>query len=227
MKGPDLTVIVVGSEKGGVGKTTLALALAHQAMSAGADVVVLDTDRQKSASRWAESRSMSPGVPALSVLAHSAAPLHEIASLARRYDLVVADIGAQNYRVLLECSMLADVYLIPSGTSSLDLDSAEELYLLLSRMAQGRHAGALRVVLNKVPPRENSAEVHRTRQRLRHAKVATLDNALAQRSVWRSFANTGLALSELPKRHADPRATQELQAVYDEVVSLARKGRKK
>lgn len=222
-----MTVIVVGAEKGGVGKTTLALALAHQAMSEGADVVVLDTDRQKSASRWAESRALTPRVPALSVLAHSADPLHEIASLSRRYDLVVADIGAQNYRVLLECALLADVYLVPTGTSSLDLDSAEELFVLLSRITQERQGGALRVVLNKVPPRESSTEVLRTRRRLREGGIETLRQTVAQRSVWRSVANTGLALGELPKRHADPKAMQEMSALYAEVTSLVKQRRKR
>lgn len=220
-----MSVIVVGAEKGGVGKTSISLSLAHQAAQAGVDVVVLDTDRQKSASHWAEVRSQTKNVVPLSVLAHSADPLREIASLAKRYDLVVVDIGAQNYKVLLECALLADVYLVPSSTSGLDLDSTEEFYQLLQKVRGTKAPGVLRVLLNKAPPRPGSSEVARTRQRLAEAGVETLESVLSQRSAWRSLANTGLALEELPKRHSDERAQQEVREVYHEVVALM--GRKR
>lgn len=215
-----MSVIVVGAEKGGVGKTSISVSLAHQAARAGVDVVVLDTDRQKSASRWAEMRSQTTGVIPLSILAHSADPLREIASLAKRYSLVVADVGAQNYKVLLECALLADVYLVPTSTSGLDLDSTEEFYQLLHRVRGAKAPGALRVVLNKAPPRQGSSELTRTRERLTLAGVQVLQTALTQRSAWRSLANTGLALEELPKRHSDEKAQQEVRELYGEVVAL-------
>lgn len=215
-----MSVIVVGAEKGGVGKTSISLSLAHKAAQSGVDVVVLDTDRQKSASRWAERRTQTPAVVPISVLAHSADPLREIASLAKRYSLVVADIGAQNYKVLLECALLADMYLIPSSTSALELDSTEELYHLLRTVRRNREEGVLRVVINKAPHRADSTELLRTKERLQESRVAMMDSIIVQRNVWRSMGNTGLAIEELPKRYADPKATEEVSVLYDEVIRL-------
>ena len=46
-------IVAVVNIKGGVGKTTTAIALATLAARAGLDTVVLDADEQSSASLWA------------------------------------------------------------------------------------------------------------------------------------------------------------------------------
>lgn len=217
-----MSVIVFGAEKGGVGKTTLALSFAQKAAYMGVDVVLLDTDRQKTASNWAELRAQETALSPLSVLAHSANPLHEIASLAKRYDLVVVDIGAQNYKVLLECALLSDMYIVPTSTSGLDLDSVEDFYRLLMKVtasAPGKR-DLVKVVLNKVPPHPSSVETQRTIDRLKASDIGVLKSIIPLRSAWRSMANTGRAVSELTGKNLDPRAGAEINALYDEVVSL-------
>ncbi len=220
-----MTVVVFGAEKGGVGKTSLALNFTVLAAQAGVDVVLLDTDRQKTAGNWLALRAEEPALTPVSVLANSADPLREIGSLSSRYQLVVVDIGAQNYRGLVECAMLADVYLVPTSTSAMDLDTTEELFSFLAKLgkpgrARSRH---LRAVLTRVPPHPASREVERTRVRLREAGIAVLDSALPFRSAWRSMANTGRALHELTGRNLDFRACEEMQALYAEVVRLLRR----
>ncbi len=49
-------VILIGGEKGGTGKTTIATNLAALRALAGHDVLLVDTDSQGSASYWASSR---------------------------------------------------------------------------------------------------------------------------------------------------------------------------
>ncbi len=185
--------------------------------------MLLDTDRQKTASNWLSLRTEEAAeeLSPLSVLANSADPLHEIESLSRRYELVVVDIGAQNYRALVECAMLADVYVVPTSTSALDLDTTEDLFQLLRRLkTKGRRKSVdACAVLCKVPIHPHSREVLRTQARLAESDVDLLQSTLPLRSAWRSMANTGRALHELPGRHQDDRATDEMQRLYDEVVA--------
>ena len=51
-----MSIILIGGEKGGTGKTTLAVNLAALRASQGRDVLLIDTDIQASASYWAQSR---------------------------------------------------------------------------------------------------------------------------------------------------------------------------
>jgi ABC-type Na+ transport system ATPase subunit NatA len=52
-------IVAVLGEKGGTGKTTLATNLAGMRAAEGRDVLIIDADRQGSASYWAEKRSVS------------------------------------------------------------------------------------------------------------------------------------------------------------------------
>ena len=49
-------IVLVGGEKGGVGKTTLAVNLAAMRARAGHDVLLVDADKQASANLWASIR---------------------------------------------------------------------------------------------------------------------------------------------------------------------------
>src|SRR3546814_11584350 len=54
-----MKVITVISQKGGAGKTTLAIHLAAAGMGAGLTALILDTDPQATASHWSEWRGSS------------------------------------------------------------------------------------------------------------------------------------------------------------------------
>lgn len=57
---PNTRTIAIVSQKGGAGKTTLAIHLAAAANRAGQVSLVIDTDPQASASQWAEWRQGAP-----------------------------------------------------------------------------------------------------------------------------------------------------------------------
>lgn len=222
-----MTVVVFGAEKGGVGKSSNALNFAVIASQSGVDTVLLDTDKLKTSSNWLALRSQDESLSRLSILSNSVDPLGEIASLSARYELVVVDIGAQSYKALVECALLADIYIVPTSTSGLDLDSAEELFALFRKLRpkKGQEVNAY-ALLAKVPPSSNSKEVERTRERLAEFDIPVLQTVMPHRAVWRSMANTGRAIHELTGRYGDQKATSEVKALYDEVVKLLTRKKK-
>ncbi len=58
-----MSIILIGGEKGGTGKTTLAVNLAALRALTGRDVLVIDTDIQASASYWAQTRDETGVTP--------------------------------------------------------------------------------------------------------------------------------------------------------------------
>ena len=61
-------IILIGGEKGGTGKTTIATNLAQLRSQNGHDVLLVDTDKQESASSWAGLREEEAIQPAITTV---------------------------------------------------------------------------------------------------------------------------------------------------------------
>ena len=85
-------ILSVLTQKGGAGKTTVALHLAGELSSRGASVLVIDADPQGSALDWAEQRARDGRHRLFGVVGLARETLHrEVPDLARSVDHVVID----------------------------------------------------------------------------------------------------------------------------------------
>lgn len=115
-------IIAVVNEKGGVGKSTLAVHLAVWFHERGKKVALLDTDGQQSSSRWVQ--EAEPGI--FAVAKTEADDILETArSLVGEYELVIAD-GPANLKEGTRALMLvADAAVIPVGLSLMDVEATQ------------------------------------------------------------------------------------------------------
>lgn len=109
------------SQKGGSGKTTIALNLAVIAAGKGKSVVVADLDPQQSAARW--SRIRDADLPL--IIDGRSNPVRDIAARAETggADVLIIDSAPKSERAALDAARIADVIVIPCQPSSLDLDA--------------------------------------------------------------------------------------------------------
>jgi chromosome partitioning protein len=147
-----LTIAVI-AQKGGVGKTTVALNLAVAAARDGLSAVVFDADPQASAARWGDAREEKP--PAVVAAAQpSRLPILLAAERRKGVDLVMIDTGPANDTAALSAARLADLILIPCRPSALDIDAiGASLHLGLKLAGKPTF-----VVLNAVPARSPLAD---------------------------------------------------------------------
>jgi chromosome partitioning protein len=112
-------VIAVVSQKGGVGKSTLAVHLATEAVSQGKRVLLLDLDPQGSAMEWASRRGDRP--PDVSG-ANPASVAKEVEQArAEGYDLVVVDTAPHADHAALKAARAADIIAIPCRPATFDI----------------------------------------------------------------------------------------------------------
>lgn len=141
-----MKVISIISQKGGVGKTTLATALAVEATRRGKQSLLLDLDPQASASFWSDSRTDEAG-PA--VTAVPPARLEHVlkASAKAGADLVFIDTPPFAKDIAYDAAKLADFVLIPAKPAVLDIIAMTRTVDLIK--AFSRRAA---VVLTFCPP---------------------------------------------------------------------------
>jgi chromosome partitioning protein len=126
-------VLVIGNEKGGSGKSTVAMHLVVGFLRAGFTVGSLDLDvRQASLTRYLENRAAFAAGRnvALPMPTHRRGPnpvtpadaAAEVAALTQGHDLVIVDTPGRVDDVSMAVHVLADVIVTPVGESHLDLD---------------------------------------------------------------------------------------------------------
>ena len=218
-------IITVGAEKGGVAKTRLSTNLAAVAACKGAEVVLLDTDRQGSAMSWVRIRNdegVTPNIPAFAIPPR---PAVELANLSGKYDLVVVDIGAQNYQTMLECSLLSDLVLIPCGPDQQEIESTLNVFAALRNLDARHEKGKIPigVVLTRVSNKLTAKATADLRDYFKSEGVPVLGAALAHREAWRASGKTGRAVHELRGSEYSAKAHEEMEALYEEIVKLAQK----
>lgn len=204
-------MLLVGSEKGGVGKTTLAVQLALLRAQSGATVILVDTDRQASASHWIATRSQEGLNPQVACRQMRGAKIHEeLKKLDSQFDDVVVDAGGDS--VELRSAMLAATHVcIPIRASQIDvwtLEQMDDLVREASKLNPGLRAS---VVINAAPARGDEAENALTVAR-QFDNLTVLDTVIHERSVYRQAAMTGRAISEISP--SDAKAVAELHELY-------------
>lgn len=213
-------ITTICAEKGGVGKSRVATHVAALAKTAGVDVVLLDTDNQGSASSWSRIRNENEVSPAVPVFTLPRDPLNELANLAPKYQLIVVDIGAQNYKTMQEVALVSDLVLVPCGNDQQEVESTLNLFATFKALGPRHETGAIpaHVLLTRVSPLEASRSVADLREVFIAHGISVFDSALPMRAAWQITGKTGRALHELKGKERSDKAAQEMDAVYAEIL---------
>ena len=197
-----MKTIAVISQKGGAGKTTIALNLAVAALRSGHECAVIDIDPQASAKCWHDLRQDDAPV----VVSAQAARLPEILQRAKQNgaELVIIDTAPHSESAALAAARLADLVLVPCRPSLLDL-KAITTTIDLAALAK---TPAL-AVLNTVPVRgglKGDAE-----QVLRSYGVEMAPVTLGHRVAFVHSLTAGQGVLEY---EPDGKATEEITELF-------------
>ena len=128
-------VITVAQQKGGSGKTTVAVNLAVALRGRGVSVALLDTDPQGSMGRWYLERRERRGEDEALGFGTSSAwgASYESEKLRKRFDYVIIDTPPKIDSDLRPALRVADLVVVPVATSQVDLWATEGVLDLARR----------------------------------------------------------------------------------------------
>jgi chromosome partitioning protein len=210
-------IVALLNQKGGVGKTTLALHLAGAWARQGFRVTVIDADPQGSALDWSEQRAKEGGPRLFGVLGLARDTLHrEAPEIARGVDHVVID-GPPRIAGLMRSALLAaDLVLVPAQPSPFDGWASGEMLNLIREARIFRPELVARFVLNRCAARTIIAR--ETGDALAEHDPPVLAARIGQRVAFADAARTGRLVFEVESGGA---AAREITALCAEIAGLA------
>lgn len=211
-----MRVIAVLNQKGGVGKTTIAVHLARAFQLSGNQVLLVDSDPQGSARDWAAAKIDQP----LTVIGVDRPTLErDIKRLVVGDGIVVID-GAPQLKVMAASAIkAADLAIIPVQPSPYDIWATAELVDLVKQrveITEGRFQ-AVFVVSRIITGTKIGKEVFDT---LSEYGLPILKSTISQRVIFAASAAGGeTALDAEP----DSAAAREVKALAQEVLGLVKR----
>lgn len=207
-------VISILNQKGGVGKTTLAVHVATAFARLKNRVLLLDADPQGSALDWAAARQH--GEKLFPVVGLPKPSIHkELPALAADYNVVIIDGPPRVYDVARSAIMASNLVLVPVQPSPYDVWAAKEIIDLLNEAAVYKPTLLKAFVINRKIV--NTAIGRDVADALSEYPIPVLKTAIGQRVAFAESATQGLTVYELD---ADMPAAQEMNQLAKEIREL-------
>ncbi|KTQ96339.1 cobyrinic acid a,c-diamide synthase [Aureimonas ureilytica] len=209
-------IVALLNQKGGVGKTTLALHLAGEWATRDRRVTLIDADPQGSALDWSQQRGREGLRRLFGAIGLPRDTLHrEAPELYRDADLVVID-GPPRVAALMRSALLAaDLVLIPVQPSPLDGWASAEMLALVAEARIYRPEIVARFVLNRCGARTVLAR--ETAEALADHDPPMLRATVGQRVVFAAAAQSGRLAREIDMESP---AAAEIAALVSEIDQL-------
>ena len=200
-------VLAIIAQKGGTGKSTIAVHLAAYAKTKNVHAVILDLDPQGSAHGWNQGRKENdPESPKLQTTKAEPDKLPHLLKLCEEneVDLVIVDTAPHSDKAAAQAAKLADFVLIPLRPNLFDLKTATDT----AEIAKLTKTAAA-VVISQAP---RGSMTDKARAKLQREGLDVLPVAIHHRAA---YSHALLTCSAVHEYEPEGKAAEEIAALWD------------
>lgn len=211
-------VMIIGavSQKGGVGKSTIARLVAREFAAQDWAVKIADLDISQATSYHWRSRRLQNGLePDISIEQYGR--VDQALKVAEQYDLLVLDGAPHATRATEQIAQACDLVILPTGLAIDDLQPGVQLAHELSKRIEKK-----RIVFALCRVGDSAREIAEARDYLQAAGYAVLAGELPEKTGYRRASDEGRAVTETRYATLNERAEALAQSVVDRITEMNR-----
>jgi len=208
-------IILIGSQKGGAGKSTTAINVCSMLANQERDVVLVDADKQATAANWAAYRAENEALPVVHCVQKYDNIRQTLLDLDKRYEYVVVDAAGRDSRELRTAMTAANIMIMPLRPSQADLDTLPTMQEIITGAKDINPTlkvyGLLTMASTNPVVKEESEALEFLNE---YAEIIPLKTIIRERKVYRDAMSSGNGVNEL----TNSKAKREMESMLEEIV---------
>lgn len=208
-------IILIGSQKGGCGKSTTAVNICAVLAGKGHDVVLVDADRQCTAANWAMDRDNNPRLAKVHCVQKYENIRETLIDLDKRYEYVIVDAAGRDSRELRTGMTAAHILIVPFRPSQPDLDTLPNMQEII---VQAKDLNPNLKVFGLITMSPTNPAIHEeadSRECLNdYPEIKLLSTIIRDRKVYRDAISDGLGVVEMNNE----KAKEEVMNLVKEIL---------
>jgi chromosome partitioning protein len=214
-------IVALTGQKGGVGKSTLAICVAAELLARRRKVLLVDADPQGTVRTWAEvAAELGRPLPTIVSMNSTMHRPEQLPTVRRGYDDVIIDCPPRHGDIQRSALMVADLALLPCGPSSADAWALGASIDLVNEARALREELAVRIVITRKQGR--TALGRSAREELAKSGIELMKSELGYRVAFAESLGAGQGVTAYAPRDA---AAEETRALVSELLLWEKKRR--
>lgn len=218
-------IISTANEKGGSGKTNIALNLAIKLSLLKEDSLLIDSDPQNSIRVFNDiraSKELPLAFTSVSILGNSLAS--QVKNLKQKYQSILIDTGGRDNEDTRLAISLSDILIIPTTPSDFDIAVLNKMINLFIQMKVFNPNLKAFIVISKASPNPFlQSKIKDLKEYIEAKELEDLklcQSVLYEREAYRTSVSNGLGILEYCKK--EDKAFRDFEAFFEELVEFAK-----